>query len=370
MRLAGLALALWLPVQGAWAAREDLQAGAVARRPEAVPPSLRAGAAPDYSADGLLRAHLWRDMTSRPQSRRPKVGVVLSAGSTRGVAHVGVLQVLNQAGFPIDAVAGTSMGAVIGSMYAAGRPVKRLWEIMAGLNLSMAGDFNSFRLVQLMLADKLLSSENTEKLIRGEIGGLRFDQLPIPFACVAMDINTGESVLFREGDVATAVRASMNLPGVFSPVPYRQRFLVDGGVVDYIPIDAARALGAQWVLASITESDYRSTRPQTVLEMFEQVIDIRGALLSQEQRKQAQFLIIPPVGGIGVSETARASEAMAKGVIAAYKALRPAMESLLLASLERMARDWGPDAPFGRGELQPSGDGRPLPAAPAPERRP
>lgn len=319
MRLAGLALALWLPVQGAWAA-------------------------PDYSSDGLLRAHLWRDLTSRSQSRRPRVGVVLSAGSSRGTAHVGVLQVLDQAGFPIDAVAGTSMGAVIGSMYAAGRPVKRIWEIMSGLNLSMASNFNGLRLVQLMLADKLLSSEQTEKLIRGEIGGLRFDQLPRAFACVAMDIYTGESVLFREGDVATAVRASMNLPGVFTPVAYRQRFLVDGGVVDYIPVDAARLLGAQWVLASITESDYRSTRPQTVLEMFEQVIDIRGALLSQEQRKQAQFLIIPPVGNIGVTETARAPEAMAKGVIAAYKALRPAMESLLLFSLEPMARDWGPAA--------------------------
>jgi NTE family protein len=324
VRLAGLVLALLLPAQAAWAA-------------------------PDYSPDGLLRAQLWRDLTSRPPARRPKVGVVLSAGSARGVAHVGVLQVLDQAGFPIDAVAGTSMGAVIGSMYAAGRPLKRIREIMSGLNLSMAGNFNSFRLVQLMLADKLLSSENTEKLIRGEIGGLRFDQLRIAFACVAMDIYTGEGVLFREGDVAMAVRASMNLPGVFSPVAYRQRFLVDGGVVDYIPIDAARALGAQWVLASITESDYRSARPQTVLELFQQVIDIRGALLSREQRQRAQFLIAPPVGYIGITDTARAPEAMDKGVIEAYKRLRPAMDSLLLFALEPMARDWVPDAPAPEG---------------------
>ena len=110
--------------------REASRAGAglVAPRPGA-------WAGPDYSPDGLLRAHLWRDLTSRPTARRPQVGVVLSAGSTRGTAHVGVLQVLEQAGFPIDAVAGTSMGAVFGSLYAAGRPVKRLWEIMAGLKL-------------------------------------------------------------------------------------------------------------------------------------------------------------------------------------------------------------------------------------------
>jgi len=299
-------------------------------------------AAPDYSADALLRAHLWRDLTSRPKERRPRVGLVLSAGSTRATAHVGVLQVLEQAGFPIDAVAGTSMGAVIGSMYAAGRPVKRLWEIAAGLNLRLGNNANSFHLISLMFADKLLSSENAEKLIRDEIGGLRFDELPKPFACVAMDIYTGESVVFREGDVASAVRASMNLPGLFAPVAYRQRYLVDGGVVDYIPIDAVKLLGADWILASITESDYRSARPKTVLGTLEQVIDIRGAFLSREQRsKFVHFPIVPPVGDIGIHETDRAPEAMAKGVIAAKKALNPAMESLLLFSLEFLARDWG-----------------------------
>ena len=305
-------------------------------------PGLRA--APDYSPDGLLRAHLWRDLTARPPDRRPRVGLVLSAGATRGTAHVGVLQVLDRAGFPIDSVAGTSMGAVIGSLYAAGRPVSRIWEIMSGLNIGRGTNLNSFRLIQLMLSDKLLSSEKTEKLIRDEIGGLSFAQMPVPFACVAMDIQTGEAVLFRDGDVAVAVRASMNLPGVFTPVPYRQRYLVDGGVVDYIPVDAARMQGAQWVLASITESDYRSARPRTVLEMFEQVIDIRGALLAREQRKQAQFLIAPSVGDIGSTETSRAPEAMAKGVVAAYQALKPAMESLLLFSLEHLSRDWAPAA--------------------------
>jgi len=300
-----------------------------------------AWAAPDYSPDALLRAHLWRDLISRPVSRRPKVGLVLSAGSTRATAHVGVLQILEQAGFPIDAVAGTSMGAVIGAMYAAGRPVKRLWEVAANLNLASGSNMNSFRLIELMLADKLLSSDNAERFTRSEIGGLRFDQLPIPFACVAMDIYTGEAILFHEGDVATAVRASMNLPGVFKPVEYRQRYLVDGGVVDYIPIDAARSLGAEWVLASITESDYHSARPTSVLGMLEQVIDIRGAVLSREQRQRAQFLIEPPVGDIGIYETGRVPEAMAKGVIAANKALKPAMENLLLFSLEALARDWG-----------------------------
>ena len=303
-----------------------------------------AWAAPDYSCDALLREHLWRDLVSRPKERRKRVGLVLSAGSTRATAHVGVLQVLEQAGFPIDAVAGTSMGAVIGSLYAAGRPLPRIWEIAASLNQRVGGDFSRVRMLALLLAGQMGSSKKMEDFIRGEIGGLRFDQMPKPFTCVAMDIDTGETVLFRDGDVAAAVRASMNLPGVFAPVPYRQRYLVDGGVVDFIPVDAARQLGADWVLASITESDYRRARPRSALGMLEQVIDIRGSFLSREQRTRAQFVIAPPVGDIGLSETSRAPEAIAKGVIAAYKALPSAMESLILFSLESLAQDWGPAA--------------------------
>ena len=299
-----------------------------------------AALAPEYSADNLLRAHLWRELISRPVSRRPRVGLVLSAGSTRATAHVGVIQVLEQAGFPIDAVAGTSMGAIVGSMYCAGLPVKRLWQIAAGMNRNTGTNLDSFHLVSLIVADSLLSSKRADKLVRDAIGGLRFDQLAKPFACVAMDIHTGESVIFREGDVASAVRASLNLPGLFVPVEYRQRFLVDGGVVDYIPIDAVRLLGAEWILASVTESDYRNIRPKTVLGVLEQVIDIRGSFLSQEQRRLANFVIEPPVGDIGLDDPSRSVEAMSKGVIAANKVIREAQENYILFSLKMLAKDW------------------------------
>jgi NTE family protein len=155
-----------------------------------------------------------------------------------------------------------------------------------------------------------------------------------------MDVYTGESIIFRDGDLAPAVRASMNIPGIFSPIEYRHRFLVDGGVVDYIPIDAARLLGAQWILASITESDYTVTRPKSVLDSLEQVIDIRGALLSREQRKAADFLIEPPVGDIGMFEDNRIPEALEKGVMTASKRLSAAEESLILASLPGISTSW------------------------------
>ncbi len=303
----------------------------------AVGPAL---AAPDLSADGLLRDHLWREVRRAPVGRRPKVGLVLSAGSLRGVAHVGVIRVLENAGFPIDVVAGTSMGSVVGSFYAGGIPLERMWKIASHLRVDSGNNLSTRSLLTLLLFDRLLSSENTEKMIRLTLHGMTFDQMRKPFACVSMDIYTGEAIIFRDGDVATAVRASMNLPGIFQPLEYRHRFLVDGGVVDYIPVDAARLLGAQWTLASVTETDFTASRPKSVLDALEQVIDIRGAYLSRQQRRQANFLIEPPVGGIGMFDSQRIPEALDKGVIAAAKRLTAAEESLILASIPLLSPGW------------------------------
>jgi NTE family protein len=299
-----------------------------------------AAAAPDLSADALLRDHLWREVRTAPVGRRPKVGLVLSAGSLRATAHVGVIKVLENAGFPVDVVAGTSMGSVIGALYAGGKSVDELWTIASTVKLDSGNDLSGRHLISLVLFDRLLSSENTEVQIRNWLHGMRFDQTKKPFACVSMDVYTGEAIVFRDGDLAPAVRASMNLPGIFQPLEYRHRYLVDGGVVDYIPVDAARLLGAQWTIASVTENDYTATRPKSVLDSLEQVIDIRGSFLSREQRKQANYLIEPPVGDIGMFEENRIPEAMEKGVIAASKRLDGAEESLILASLPLLAADW------------------------------
>ncbi len=299
-----------------------------------------AAAAPDLSADGLLRDHLWREVQNAPAERRPKVGLVLSAGSLRGTAHVGVIKVLDQAGFPIDVIAGTSMGAVVGSLYAGGINPDKIWEIAAKLRLGSGNNLSGRHLFSLLFFDQLLSSQNTERLVRALLSGRRFDELRKPFACVSMDIYTGETVIFRDGEVAPAVRASMNIPGVFQPLEYRHRYLVDGGVIDYIPVDAARLLDAEWTIASVTESDYTAARPKTVLDALEQVIDIRGSYLSREQRKQADFIVEPAVGDIGVFEDLRITEAMEKGVIAAAKNLSAAKESLILASFAKLLKGW------------------------------
>ena len=299
-----------------------------------------APAALDLSADALLREHLWGAVRTAPVGRRPKVGLVLSAGSLRGTAHVGVIKVLENAGFPIDVVAGTSMGAVVGAMYVGGLTLEQMWNTSASIKVSNTNDMSGTHLISLILFDSLLSSARTETLIRSGLGGMRFDQAKKPFACVAMDIYTGEAVIFRDGEIAPAVRASMNLPGIFAPLEYRHRYLVDGGVVDYIPVDAARLLGAQWTIASITENDYTAARPKSALDSLEQVIDIRGSFLSREQRKQVDYLIEPAVGNIGMFEEKRITEAMETGVVAAAKRLTGAKESLILASIPTLAAGW------------------------------
>ncbi len=305
---------------------------------------LTASAAPDLSSDALLRDHLWRELTAKPRGQRPTVGLVLSAGSLRATAHVGVISVLEEAGFPIDVVAGTSMGAVIGSFYAAGKPVSWLRKMASALKVNSGSNVNAFSLARYLLSDKLFSSEKTQRYMERELADKRIEQLKKPFACVSMDLYSGEAIVFRDGPLAPAVRASMNLPGIFQPVEYRHRYLVDGGVVDYVPIDAARLLGAEWVLASVTETDFTRAKPTNVLASLEQVIDIRGALLSREQMRAANFLVEPPVGDIGMYETARVQEAMTKGVIAAHASLAQAMESYIVFSMGSLVNDYLPDA--------------------------
>ena len=155
-----------------------------------------------------------------------------------------------------------------------------------------------------------------------------------------MDIKTGEQIVFREGPLGPAVRASMNLPGIFSPVEYRHRYLVDGGVVNFIPVDAARLIGADYVIASVTDLDYSQATIKSMLNTLEQVIDIRGALLAREQRKRADFLIEPKVTDIGYVETPRALELVAQGILTARRRLPAAQEDLILFSYPSLAADW------------------------------
>ncbi len=284
----------------------------------------------DESDDYVLREALWTRAATAAPGARPTVGLALSGGGARAFAHTGVLDVLNYSGFPVDYVSGTSMGAMVGAFYASGRPMDEMWRFgREAVALKVARDFKTIRMLPLLIADKLINPTHITRFIDGKLGGLEFKDLKKPFACTAMDLRTGEKIIFTDGPLAIAVRASVNIPGIFAPVQYRQRYLVDGGVVDNIPVDAARGLGAEWVLASVAENSV-DRMPESVLMTLMQVIDIRGTLLAREAEKSADFVVKPKVGDITVADFDRCVEAGEAGVVAASGRLDAAKEAYLV----------------------------------------
>jgi len=286
--------------------------------------------------DDILRDAMWTRLASLKPPARPSVGLALSGGGARGFAHTGVLETLEYAGFPVDYVSGTSMGAVIGSLYASGSPVPDIWKLgRDAKEFKISKDFKSVQLLSLLIFNKLITPTYINRFLEARLGSLTFENLKTPFACSAMDLRTGEKIIFTEGPLDIAVRASSNLPGIFAPVQYRHRYLVDGGVVDFVPIGAARQLGADWVLASVI--DNASTRPpENVLMSLLQVIDIRGSLLARSAEKEAGFVIKSGVDDMTVADFDRCEEAGEAGLVEANLRIDAAREALLIYSAPRL----------------------------------
>ncbi|MGB2578724.1 NTE family protein [Elusimicrobium simillimum] len=286
--------------------------------------------------DQLLREFLWEEFTLKPKEERTKVGLSLSAGGTRAFAHIGVITVLKDANTPIDMLTGTSMGSVVGSAYAAGIPVEDVWAMGETMTLqNVTTDLSFTGLFRLIFGSKLPTSQKFEEFLEDKLGNKTFEDLVIPFACPAMDIKTGEKIMFTSGPVALAVRASMNLPGVFEPVEYRQRQLVDGGVVDYLPIDAVRDLGAEYVIASLPLQDYSGVVPKTIAAYLLRIGDIRGAILTEESLAKADFAVRTKAANIPVLEFDMLSVAGELGVREMYKNLPALQEDLILFNMRQ-----------------------------------
>ena len=284
--------------------------------------------------DEILRQFMWQRFIDLPKEDRPKIGLALSAGGVRGFAHVGVLEVLDNAQLPIDYLAGTSMGSVVGGFYAAGLPADKLWEIGEHITLkTITPDFNTIGLFKFLFAHKLPSSANLSKFFEDRLGDKQFEDLKIPFSCSAMDIKTGERVLFNSGPLAIAVRASMNLPGVFEPVQYRHRSLVDGAVVDYLPTESVKQMGADYVIASVTPFDFSSKTPTSILGYVNRVSDVRAAAMIEEASKRADFVVTTRVLDIGTLELKKLHHAGEMGVKEMHKNLGALQEDLLLYAL-------------------------------------
>jgi len=251
-------------------------------------------------------------------SDRPRVGLALSGGAARGIAHVGVLRALEEHSIPIDAIAGASAGALIGGAYAAGLSIARLEEMAREFRWRHMGRVSFSRL-------GLQSNARMEKFLRARFPTTCFEDLRIPFAAMTMDLGTGEVVVMRDtGDVAFAIRASCCLPALYVPVrDSAGRQLVDGGLVANLPISYTRALGADIVIAVDlgAEGAKFMDSPRTVLGVLVKVFVAVERVVSNQERQDADLIIIPRVGHIRWDQTRRADELLKAGYDAGLESI-------------------------------------------------
>jgi len=249
-----------------------------------------------------------------PPPKAVKVALVLGAGAAKGFAHVGVLKVLEANHIPVHMVVGTSVGSLVGSLYAYGYSAYDLQKIAMGLERG--------ELVDLTVPDNgFVKGELLEAYVNRMIRGTTIENLRIPFYAVATDIGSGQEMVFGKGNTGMAVRASCSIPGVFQPVRIGDRTYVDGGVVSPVAVDAARRLGADVVIAVAISGGVSGVLPETTLDTIFQSVNVMYAKIAENQLSRADVVIHPKVGYIASGDFTKRHEAILEGETAAQAAL-------------------------------------------------
>lgn len=272
---------------------------------------------------------------ARDSEKRPRIGLALSGGAARGIAHIGVLRALVENEIPIDRIAGTSAGALVGGTMASGLPLSELETIGRSLRWRDVGRITMSRM-------GIQSNERLEQYLRGLLPVTRFEELPIPFAAVATDLQSGKAVIMRDkGDLPFAIRASCAIPGWYIPVMDEQgRQLVDGGLVANIPSEVARSLGADLVIAvDVNAEGAAFLGPSlSIISVVLQSMLLVQRTAALYQLEAADLVIKPRVGHIRWDEMSRAEEFIAAG----YEATIERMSEIkaLIEAARKAARKW------------------------------
>jgi len=270
---------------------------------------------------------------------KPLVGLALGGGAARGLAHIGVLEVLEREGIPIDLIAGTSIGALVGALYA------REQDALLMKKQTMALDWVSLTsLVDLTLPKNgFIGGRRVTNLLRRFIGDIEFKDLAMPLACVATDIISGEEVVYKEGPVLPAIRSSISIPGIFSVVKKDQRFLVDGGLVNPVPVNVAREMGADLVIAvDVTPTkderaaflrEHAENKEPTLFQVVVQSIYIATYYTACNSAASADAVIHPQLAHINPGEFNRSKELVLQGELAAVDSIAAIKRSLTAAGI-------------------------------------
>src|SRR6266566_2563025 len=263
------------------------------------------------SAKNKIRASAYGN-ESQP-SERPRVGLALAGGFARGIAHIGVLRVLREAGIPIDCVAGTSVGAIIGVGFCAGASLEEMEKV--GASTSFA-DFGRWTPSWLGLA----TNQRLEKYLARFTPVKTFEELQTPLAIATTDINAGVSVYYSHGAIAPPLRASCAYPGLFLPIQYEERTLVDGFLTAPVPIEGALLLGADIIIAVYLESA-NVEEPRTFTDVLSRAFNIIQRHSDLAWRTQADIIIEPDVKPFVWDDFSKTPDMIAAGEAAALAAL-------------------------------------------------
>jgi NTE family protein len=263
-------------------------------------------------AFGRELAQAGKEPPVSPKSR-PKIGLALGGGFARGVSHIGVLKVFEEEGIPVDYVAGTSIGAAIGAVYCSGVSAKELEEIASLLKFS---DFARFSLSRL----GLWSNDRLASLLKRLVKAQTFEELQIPLAVTATDFVSGDPVVFREGPLTDAVRASCAYPTVFQPVEVNGRLMVDGMLAHPVPTKPLREMGADKVCAVYFTSHWVGGRPRNFFQIVGQCFSIAQANVCPIWQAHADVVLEPDVAKFAYDAFHRSGELIAAGETAARAA--------------------------------------------------
>ena len=261
--------------------------------------------------------------TPPPPKKIPKLGLALGGGAARGFAHIGVLQVLEEEGIKPSLVVGTSAGSVVASFYASGKTGQQLQWLADTMDETQFTDWaNPFS------GRGILRGEALGKYINSQLNGMKIEDMKMPLGIVATDLRTGDGILFRRGDVATAVRASSAVPSVFEPVQIAGKDYVDGGLVSPVPVRYARQMGADLVLAIDISSRPEDAKTTDMLKVLLQTFSIMGKSISQLELAQADVVVRPALPDIGSTEFSARKKSIEAGR-AAMKQAMPQLRALL-----------------------------------------
>ena len=253
-----------------------------------------------------------------------RIGIALGGGAAKGFAHIGVIKMLEANGFKLEVVSGTSAGSMVGAFYASGMDAFQMQQHAVALDEASIRDVTLFN-------GGLVRGQKLQDYVNQMVGNRAFDKMKKPFAAVSTQLETGERTVFVRGNIGQAVRASCSIPGVFEPVKIGNFRYIDGGVVSPVPVDAARQLGADFVIAVDISTRITGKTPENLLGVVNQSITIMGQKLGEQELARADVIIRPKVNDIGPADFEQRARAILEGEKAALAAMPQ-----LRAKLEQM----------------------------------